>query len=232
MLQFKASLYRVLISARVVPTPLELNLLLKQQRQIKNMNAQLMKVSVYHYRQKELNWGKPLVNKCQLEGLARWNTYWSAAFFKVWLGLGTSICSVNVGDVSTMYYYILELVQTLQLDLALFERKQDSIDSKRRYLNGTYFVNRTWLKIMNITVIHQINSIWFGERRHWDPARIQTWVLWIPVRCSYQLAALFVDNNSNMYLLWISLIYICLDVGASHLLIPASSSHLCHIILP
>ena len=87
-----------------------------------------------------------------------------------------------------MYYYILELVQTLQLDLALFERKQDSIDSKRQYLNGTYFVNRTWLKIMNITVIHQINSIWFGKRRHWDPARIQTWVLWIPVRCSYQLS--------------------------------------------
>ena len=27
-----------------------------------------------------------------------------------------------------------------------------------------------------------------GKKRHWDPARIQTWVLWIPVRCSYQLS--------------------------------------------
>ena len=36
--------------------------------------------------------------------------------------------NINVGDVSTIYYYyILELVQTLQLDLVLFERKQDSI---------------------------------------------------------------------------------------------------------
>ena len=36
--------------------------------------------------------------------------------------------NVNVGDVSTIYHYILELVQTLQLELALFERKQDSIE--------------------------------------------------------------------------------------------------------
>ena len=36
--------------------------------------------------------------------------------------------NVNVGDVSTIYNYILELVQTLQLELALFERKQDSIE--------------------------------------------------------------------------------------------------------
>ena len=26
----------------------------------------------------------------------------------------------------------------------------------------------------------------FGEKRHWDPARIRIWVLWSPVRCSYQ----------------------------------------------
>ena len=29
--------------------------------------------------------------------------------------------NVNVGDVSTIYHYILELAQTLQLDLALLE---------------------------------------------------------------------------------------------------------------
>ena len=38
------------------------------------------------------------------------------------------VCNVNVGDVSAIYQYILELVQTLQLDLALFERKQDSFE--------------------------------------------------------------------------------------------------------
>ena len=38
------------------------------------------------------------------------------------------VSNVNVGDVSTIYHYIIELVQTLQLDLALFERKQDSIE--------------------------------------------------------------------------------------------------------
>ena len=44
-----------------------------------------------------------------------------------WMGLGTST-HVNVGDVSTIYHYILELAQTLQLDLALLEREQDSIE--------------------------------------------------------------------------------------------------------
>ena len=40
--------------------------------------------------------------------------------------------NVNVSDVATMYNYVLELVQTLQLDLALFERKQDSIEKLLR----------------------------------------------------------------------------------------------------
>ena len=28
----------------------------------------------------------------------------------------------------------------------------------------------------------------FGEKRPWDPARIWTWVFWMPVRCTYQLS--------------------------------------------
>ena len=33
-----------------------------------------------------------------------------------------------------------------------------------------------------------LQAFTMAKKRHWDPARIWTWVFWMPVRCSYQLS--------------------------------------------
>lgn len=43
---------------------------------------------------------------------------------------------VDVSEVSTIYTYILELVQTLQLDVTLFERTHEQIE---KLLHSTVF---------------------------------------------------------------------------------------------
>ena len=42
--------------------------------------------------------------------------------------------------------------------------------------------------LLSPSVLIFVNVPQSGEKRHWDPARIRTWVFWILVRCSYQLS--------------------------------------------
>ena len=53
-----------------------------------------------------------------------------------------------------------------------------------------YWLSRSWLTECHLSDVKQpgTNLLVDGEKRHWDPARIRTWVLWILVRCSYQLS--------------------------------------------
>ena len=63
--------------------------------------------------------------------------------------------------------------------------------SRRLLVHYQPEVSKLLEKMQQQGIIKRSCSPWASpivKKRHWDPARIWTWVFWMPVRCSYQLS--------------------------------------------